>query len=317
MPGGKTVGRVAAFFDRETWKKTKGPVGGIGFFECINDVKIAHDLLKTAQAWLNNKQITVIEAPINFGHRDQWWGLLVENFDSPSYQMSYNPRYYQEFFESYGLRPAYKQFAFLRNLRDPIPEKSEKMARDLMANPDYSYKSLRNLSLQTYARDCREIYNLAWANREGARAMSDEDMLSMIKKLRPIMDPDLLWVAYYKNKPAAFLVAVPAVNEIVRHMKGRTHLLGKIKFAYHRYFTKRKRITGLAYGIVPSMQGRGITSGFMLKVIETAVPKKNYEDFELTWIGDFNTKMLSLAETLGTKKHRTFITYRLQDGSQL
>ncbi len=43
------------------------------------------------------------------------------------------------------------------------------------------------------------------------------------------------------------------------------------------------------------------------KVIQN---KTHYEDYEMQWIGDFNPKMNSIAESLGTSKGRTLITYR-------
>lgn len=38
--------------------------------------------------------------------------------------------------------------------------------------------------------------------------------------------------------------------------------------------------------------------------------EKLYDDFEMQWIGDFNPKMISIAENLGTYKSRTLVTYR-------
>jgi hypothetical protein len=36
-----------------------------------------------------------------------------------------------------------------------------------------------------------------------------------------------------------------------------------------------------------------------------------YEDYEMQWIGDFNPKMVNIAENLGdVTKSRTLITYR-------
>jgi len=36
----------------------------------------------------------------------------------------------------------------------------------------------------------------------------------------------------------------------------------------------------------------------------------HYEDYELQWIGDFNPKMINIAENLGTYVSRKLITYR-------
>ncbi len=43
------------------------------------------------------------------------------------------------------------------------------------------------------------------------------------------------------------------------------------------------------------------------KVIQNQLP---YREYELQWIGDFNPKMLNIAESLGTDVSRRLTTYR-------
>ena len=69
---GKLIGRIAAFINKKY--KNKGddiPVGGIGFFECINDQDAADLLLDNAKHWLIQKGMEAMDGPINFGERDQ------------------------------------------------------------------------------------------------------------------------------------------------------------------------------------------------------------------------------------------------------
>src|SRR5688572_32234313 len=50
---GKLVGRIAAFTNKKYRNKGDDvPVGGIGFFDSINDQKAAHLLFDTAKHWL-------------------------------------------------------------------------------------------------------------------------------------------------------------------------------------------------------------------------------------------------------------------------
>jgi hypothetical protein len=68
------------------------PTGGMGFFECIDSKEAAFMLFDTGKAWLlaQNKGIEAVDAPINFGERDSWWGCLVDGFHEPVYTMNYN-----------------------------------------------------------------------------------------------------------------------------------------------------------------------------------------------------------------------------------
>ena len=110
---GKLAGRIAAFTNKKY--KNKGddvPVGGIGFFDCINDQLAADMLFDVAKHWLIQKGMQAMDGPINFGERDRWWGLLVEGFQPPPYCMNYNKSYYRELFETYGFKCFFNQICF-------------------------------------------------------------------------------------------------------------------------------------------------------------------------------------------------------------
>ena len=98
---GKLIGRIASFINKKY--KNKGddvPVGGIGFFESINNQQATDLLLDNAKHWLLQKGMEAMDGPINFGERDKWWGLVTNGFDEPMYGMNYNPPYYQELLEN-------------------------------------------------------------------------------------------------------------------------------------------------------------------------------------------------------------------------
>ncbi|MDR2890774.1 MAG: hypothetical protein LBV18_04125, partial [Alistipes sp.] len=75
--GGRVVGRVAAFFNRDDAAMEEQPTGGIGFFEAENDPKLAALLFDAARDWLAERGMEAMDGPVNFGSRDAWWGLLV------------------------------------------------------------------------------------------------------------------------------------------------------------------------------------------------------------------------------------------------
>lgn len=110
---GKTIGRIAAFVNQRY--RNKGDdvrVGGIGFFDYIDDQQAANSLFDGARQWLQERGMEAMDGPINFGERDKWWGLLVEGFESPLYTMNYNPPYYQQLFDTYGFKNFYNQLCW-------------------------------------------------------------------------------------------------------------------------------------------------------------------------------------------------------------
>src|SRR5438046_2645306 len=61
---GQLIGRIAAFVSRKY--KNKGddiPVGGIGFFECINNQEAADLMLDNAKHWLMQKGMEAMDGP--------------------------------------------------------------------------------------------------------------------------------------------------------------------------------------------------------------------------------------------------------------
>ena len=61
---GEIIGRIAAFVNKKY--KNKGDdvaVGGIGFFECINNQTAADLLFNTAKNWLQQKEMEAMDGP--------------------------------------------------------------------------------------------------------------------------------------------------------------------------------------------------------------------------------------------------------------
>src|SRR6266567_3768403 len=86
---GRLIGRIAAFVNKKyKTKGDEGPVGGIGFFDCINNQEAADMLLDVARHWLSQRGMEAMDGPINFGERDKWWGLLTEGWHEPLYGMN-------------------------------------------------------------------------------------------------------------------------------------------------------------------------------------------------------------------------------------
>ena len=121
---GKTVGRVAAFYDRQSSSTNKQPTGGMGFFEAENDAGLAFLLFDKCRDWLRANGMEAMDGPVNFGNRDRWWGLLVDGFSPPNYCMPWNFKWYRNFFEEYGFRNYFEQYTYHKLLNaegmDPL-----------------------------------------------------------------------------------------------------------------------------------------------------------------------------------------------------
>src|SRR3970040_258664 len=121
---GNPAGRIAAFVNFEKIADGDLRVGGIGFFECVNDRRTAFLLFDAAIRWLvQTYRVDAVDGPVNFGENDKYWGLLIKGFTPASYGMNYNPPYYERLFEDYGFRIQYRQFTNYVSLFNPLPDR--------------------------------------------------------------------------------------------------------------------------------------------------------------------------------------------------
>lgn len=308
---GKTIGRVAAFVNKKY--KTKGddvPVGGMGFFECINNQDAANCLFDACKKWLSDNGMGAMDGPINFGERDRWWGLQVDGFQQPLYCMNYNPPYYQALFENYGFQLFFNQHCYSLKVRDRLQEKFYTRHKELSKDPNYKAVHIKAGQLEKFARDFTTVYNKAWAGHGGLKQMEERTVIKMFQSMKPIMDERISWFTYYKNEPIAVWLNIVDLNQWFKYLNGRFDWWGKLKFLWIKNTQKNKKFNGLIFGIVPEFQGKGVDAFMIIEASKIVQHKLNYEDYELQWIGDFNPKMLNIALSLGTTLSRRLITYR-------
>jgi hypothetical protein len=307
----KLIGRIAAFTNKKY--KNKGDdvaVGGVGFFDVINDQSAADILFDVAKHWLMQKGMEAMDGPINFGERDRWWGLLAEGFDPPGYCMNYNPTYYKDLFEHYGFRTFYNQVCFARKVKGTMKDKFYERHAKLAQDPGYRANYIDKKNLKKYATDFTIIYNKAWSGHGGLKEMHKEVVMKMFEKMKPIMDEKIIWFTYYNDEPIAMWINIPDLNQWFKYLNGKFNLLSKLKFLWIKATKQCSRFTGVVFGIVPEYQGTGVDAYMIVEGAKIIQFKLAYDDYEMQWIGDFNPKMINIGESLDTYRSRKLITYR-------
>jgi hypothetical protein len=308
---GEWIGRIAAFTNKRY--KNKGDdvtVGGVGFFDCIDNQEAANLLFDTAKQWLQAQGAEAMDGPINFGERDRWWGLVVEGFQPPLYGMNYNPPYYQKLFETYGFQPFFHQICFGKKPKDKLNDKILERHAVYEKDQAFSVRTIEKSKLEKYAEDFTTVYNAAWAGHGGLKQMRKEQVVQMFKKMKPVMDERIIWFAYKDEQPISIFVNLPDLNQWFKHLNGKFGLLQKLKFLWVKKTVPCTKFTGLVFGIVPEWQGKGLDS-FMVGEAYKGVLKNPYDEYEMQWIGDFNPKMLNVAQGLGdVYQSRKLTTYR-------
>jgi len=309
---GKTVGRVAAFINKKTVNRDNDqPTGGMGFFECEKNQEYAFKLFDTCKAWLEQRGMEAMDGPINFGERDEWWGLLVKGFYPPNYGMNYNFSYYQEFFENYGFQMYFGQYTYGRKIAEPLIQKVHDKSERVRQNPDYTFDHLHKKEIERYTEDFRTVYNKAWVRHSGVGEMPRTQARNIMKTMKPLMDEKLVLFAYYKGEPVAFFIMIPDLNQFLKTINGNLGWVEKAKFLWFKLRKKFTKNVGVAFGVVPEHQGKGVESAIVVEYSKFAhTPNYQYKHMEMKWIGDFNPKMMRVAEDVGGSIYKTHYTYR-------
>ncbi len=308
---GLVIGRIAAFIDTNSADSYDQPTGGIGFFECVNDQDAANLLFDTAKSWLSERKIEAMDGPVNFGETDKYWGLLVEGFTHPSYEIAYNFPYYQSLFETYGFLTYFNQEGFHLDLSKPLPPRFEKIATWIANKPEYTFEHLEFKQLDRHITDFVAVFNEAWASfKEDFKPLEKRYIMATLKKVRSIIEEEFIWIAYHNKKPIAIYLMYPDVNMILKHMNGKLDLFNKLKLLYLKKKKTMTRARGVLMGVIPEFQGRGVEAAIILQLQEVFKRKNHYTEIEFSWVGDFNPKMKKIFLSVGTKQVKTYKTYR-------
>jgi hypothetical protein len=305
---GQYIARIAVFVNKKY--KQEQPTGGFGFFECINDKAVAHFMLDAARDWLKARGMEAMDGPINFGERDQWWGLQIEGFQEPLYRMNYNFPYYKDLLESYGMEIYYNQLCFGLNRDDGYDPKFDRIAAIYEKNKDFEARYLEKSKLDEYAEAFATIYNKAFAGHGEGKSIDIRVAKKTFASMKAVMDEKISWFVYNKGEPIAMWLNLPDLNQYFKHFNGKLNFINKLRLLYMQRYKKANRFLGIVYGIVPEWQGKGVDAYMIQECRKYVTTTGAYQFYEMQWIGDFNPKMVNLAKGLHAREVRRLATYR-------
>jgi GNAT superfamily N-acetyltransferase len=316
-PKGRTVGRIGVFYDDRKFAKTEHKVGGVGFFESVLEQDVAFALFDAAKAWLEKNGVEGMDGPVNFGANHQHWGLLVGGFRSTAVGMPYNHSYYQGFFEEYGFRVFFKQQSRELLLGNKLPERFAKVAEYAQQRNKIQIQIAHRPRLKEYLRDFIKIFNEAWQYHEGFIPLQEKELDEILKELALIYIEDLFVFAYVDGDPAGFAIVLPDLNQVFKPLRGKFPWYEALlflwrkrnKYAWYRRHGKLTRIRMLIMGVRPKYQKMGVDAILSHRSREIFA-NMGFTHIELSWVGDFNPKMQSLAEATGAEPSSVHHTYR-------
>jgi len=303
---GRTVGRIATcvYFAHNEIHHDK--TGFFGFLDCIEDYDVCARLLKVAMITLKQEGMDVMRGPANFSLNHEC-GFLVEGYDSPPMlMMTYNPPYLPEFAEKFGLKKVMDLLAFrMTNQNSP----SERVLRVVnIVKRKYKVK-IRPINMRRFDDEVdliNDIYNKSWEANWGFVPVSKSEFKFAGRNLKQIVDPKLALIAMVDDKPIAFSLALPNLNQALIHLNGRLLPWGIMKLFWHtKIRDKVDSIRILAMGVLPEYRNKGIDNVMHVQTFQNCIGT-NYKWGELSWILETNNLMIAVAESLGAKVYKRY-----------
>jgi len=163
------------------------------------------------------------------------------------------------------------------------------------------------------ARIILNLLNDAWSSNWGYIPLTEAEIAYAAKKLKPIIYNELVRVAEYDGKPAAFMLTIPDVNELTADLNGKLFPFNWIKLLWRLRNPRTRRLRVPLMGVAKDLHNTRIASQLAFMMIEftrrDAVSKFGATHGEFGWILEDNKGMLSIAQLPGAHVNHRYRIY--------
>lgn len=304
--GGRALGRISATIDHR-YVLRYGPVGFFGWFECIDDERVARALLDRVEQWAAERGMSRLAGPYSYCSTQEF-GLLVEGFDTtPAAFQPHNPPYYKDLLERAGYRPSYRTDVYEWSAGANHDELLVAVERGERARQRYGL-TVRRMDPRHRDAEMDRIYDLfvaSFAENHDVIPMSRPVFDFQAKELEPFLDPELTFFVERGGEPVGFGLLAADANEVLQVADGRVTPGFLLNF-------KRltKAITGtvvLMIGARPDVVGAGVGRVLAGVIAEIGLGRVgNYRSVHSTWIHQENWQSRALVAGTGARPRRTY-----------
>lgn len=312
---GKPIGRISAQIDQLHIDRYNDACGQFGFLDAHDDPEIFSALFAAAENWLRQKGMKKIEGPFSFSINDES-GLLIEGFGTPpNMMMGHSRPFYEKHVENNGFKKSKDLLAYLRKLDDALPPDLERRYKWAAKSADLEFRPLNKSQIKSEIQTIMSIFNDAWKNNWNYVPFTEAELQMLATNLKLLVHKNSVQIASYKGQSAAFIVAMPNLNEWFQGLNGRLlprglpRLLGKLITKKASSF--RIPLMGVRQEFQDSAIGSALSYGLIKKIHEFHAPR-GVKEIELSWILEDNERMKKLIESVGAKVYKTYRVYQKQ-----
>jgi hypothetical protein len=303
----KPVGRIAAFVDDSFCRSINQKVGFFGFFECVNDYKIAKFLFKSAEEWLLSKNVQQIIGPIN-GRIDMGCGLLYKGFHhNQIFPDLYSPKYYNDFVENYGFNKLKDFNGYYIDLTKPIPNELVKIAQ-YVKNKNVKIRKFNRLKSKKEIEWWSKFMISSFIDHWGYTPVNKEEIKSRygVKNIRWFVDNNLFLIAEKDDVPIGFSWTFPDYNKFFKTKKGKVNIKSYLNLYLKKYKIREANMNII--GINKEFHNNGIASLLNYSTI-SELKKRGYKGAEIGITDEENIASQKIIQRTGAKLHKIYRVY--------
>jgi hypothetical protein len=237
--------------------------------------------------------------------------LLVDGFDQPPMiMMGHHRPEYGGWIEAAGYTKTKDLFTYEVEITWPMVPMVERLIAAGRKNPRIRVRTVDKSRFDEEAGIILRLLNDAWSENWGFVPFTPDEIVYVGKKLKPIIFEDLVRIAEFDGEPAAFMLTVPDINELIADLNGRLFPFGwaRLLWRLRKPYTSRVRVPLM--GVAKTIQGSRLAAQLAFTLIEdtrqVAVAKYGAKFGEFGWILDDNRGMLSIAELPGARINKVY-----------
>ncbi len=284
----------------------------IGFFEYVDEYRVAEALLDRAAAFARARDLNALWGPFNLDYEDSY-GVLIEGRDRPPALLcGHTPPYYQDTMERYGFGPARgDNIAFALDL-DPASPALQRLSRLASKVRQRRAITVRQVDLARWEEELDAIHrllNVALAHLPDHIGWHRDALSSTLTSLREIADPELVLFAAVDGETVAWFPGIKNLNEVFIHVNGLRYPWDYVRLWWH--MRRQPECLSIKSALVlPEYWGSGVAVVLFDEMARRAAAKGyTWIDASLTSVENPNTP--DLAKNLGGEIYKRYRVYRL------
>ncbi|MCY7270634.1 MAG: N-acetyltransferase [Sphingomonas bacterium] len=310
---GGIVGRISAQVDDLVQVHMEPGLGQWGLFEAL-DGAAAAALIAHAEQWLRDQHMTKALGPISISIWDEP-GLLVDGFDQPPMvMMGHHLPAYRGWIEAAGYTKAKDLYTYELDIRIDMVPVIDRLIKAGEKNPRIRIREVDKAKFASEAAIIMGLLNDAWSDNWGYVPLTEAEIAYAGKKLKPIIYEDLVRIAEVDGEPAAFMITIPDVNEMIADLDGRLFPFGWAKLLWRLRKPRTRRVRVPLMGVTKKYQGSRIAGQLAFMLIEftrrACVEKYGVHTGEFGWVLEDNQGMMSIAQLPGANINHTYRIYQ-------